>query len=140
MKTRLFFYIGLGSLIYAVTIVWGGMWLFLCLKSLPWPFAVGAYHSLILQTVIAFLPFGIFLSYIASSLKEDISQKTRQRLAHAVFTGLACSLTLWGFYYYDSVNGEGGANIGLGILILISPIFISGAMLWVFNWGTYRNS
>lgn len=45
-------------------------------------------------------------------------------------TGLSLTAVFWGYYLWDISHYEGGgANIGLGILMLLSPIPITGASL-----------
>lgn len=46
------------------------------------------------------------------------------------FTGLCLTAAFWGYYLWDITHYEGGgANIGLGILMMLSPIPITGASL-----------
>ena len=52
--------------------------------------------------------------------------------------GLTCTLLLWGWYLFDGVsyqwNPDGsGANIGLGLILLASPFFITALCLGVFR-------
>lgn len=56
------------------------------------------------------------------------------RLVASWIVGIALTSSLWGYflYYVISHRGDGsGANIGLGLLICISPIIISTACLFV---------
>ena len=44
--------------------------------------------------------------------------------------GLCLTVAFWGHYLWDIIHYEGGgANIGLGILMMLSPILITGASL-----------
>ena len=46
--------------------------------------------------------------------------------------GLALTAAFWGYYLFDGLNDTGeGANIGLGLLLLISPLIITGACFLV---------
>lgn len=64
--------------------------------------------------------------------------------------GFVMTVMLWGYYLYDGLRGdtEGnvGANIGLGLIILVSPIVISLTCLMVAkledssNRGNHNNS
>jgi hypothetical protein len=52
-------------------------------------------------------------------------------------TGLAFTVLLWGYYLYSGVSYQWhpdgtGANIGLGLMMLISPIFITAACIGVY--------
>lgn len=45
--------------------------------------------------------------------------------------GLALHSLFWGWILFDALINEGaGVNIGLGLLIPLSPIVIAGAALW----------
>jgi hypothetical protein len=49
--------------------------------------------------------------------------------------GLMFSLALWGLYFYDGFYySTGGANIGLGILLLLSPAFLFFIMWIHYHW------
>lgn len=46
--------------------------------------------------------------------------------------GLAMTAALWGYYFFDGIRyhfsgDRSGANIGLGLLMIVSPIIISAA-------------
>lgn len=46
--------------------------------------------------------------------------------------GLCMTLAFWGYYLWDITHYEGGgANIGLGLLMLLSPVVITAACLLV---------
>jgi hypothetical protein len=46
--------------------------------------------------------------------------------------GLLASLALWGWYYADGLmNTGGGANIGLGIIMMLSPLPVF-LVMWLF--------
>jgi hypothetical protein len=52
---------------------------------------------------------------------------------------VGCLLTaaFWGYYFYVGISSRGdntGANIGLGLLMLVSPILISGACIFIARW------
>jgi hypothetical protein len=52
----------------------------------------------------------------------------------------ALTLTLWGYYLFEGVSYQwhpdgSGANIGLGLLLLVSPLFIAGAAFGTAAWG-----
>lgn len=53
--------------------------------------------------------------------------------------GLALTVALWSYYLYDGVAyqrhpDETGANIGLGLIMLVSPVFITVTCLGVYWW------
>lgn len=116
------------ALIYSVAVVWGGAWLLVTLKSQPFPTSELA--VLAVQTLIAFLPFALL---VASKRVRD--NRNRSALITAAATGFACSLLLWGYYFYDGITYDGrtGANIGLGIVMLFSPLIVYAAMHFAFN-------
>lgn len=56
---------------------------------------------------------------------------------------LALTLALWGYYLFDGVSYQlsgdaSGANIGLGLILLASPLFIAGAALAAHAWSRRR--
>ena len=62
---------------------------------------------------------------------------TRDRLPW--LTALVLTLALWGYSLFDGVRYQwsgdaSGANIGLGLVMLVSPLFIAGAALAVHAW------
>lgn len=50
-------------------------------------------------------------------------------------TALTITLALWGLFAFSARNGPGDANIGLGLLMLVSPIAITGLALIVDRLG-----
>lgn len=51
--------------------------------------------------------------------------------------GLVLTLMLWGYYLYKGVSYQwhpdgSGANIGLGLIMLVSPVFITAACIGVY--------
>lgn len=98
--------------IFVVATVNGILWLFggveYHMKSYIWLFSVD------IATVSA--PF-ILLALLHIHSKQ------------AWLMGMAMTLLLWGYYLFDGLRGdtEGnvGANIGLGLIILVSPVIIS---------------
>jgi hypothetical protein len=53
--------------------------------------------------------------------------------------GLVLTLTLWGYFTFEGVSYQwhpdgSGANIGLGLFMLVSPIFIAGAGVGAHAW------
>jgi len=76
----------------------------------------------ILQSVIASIPFVVAAFYARRRRRANAA---RAGVLGAVVALLIGSLLLWGLYYADAVfRREGGANIGLGILLLFSPIYL----------------
>jgi hypothetical protein len=53
--------------------------------------------------------------------------------------GLSLTLALWGYSLFDGVSYQwhpdgSGANIGLGLIMLVSPLFIAAACLSAYAW------
>ncbi|TFI56842.1 hypothetical protein E2493_18015 [Sphingomonas parva] len=59
--------------------------------------------------------------------------------------GLVLTLTLWGYYLVEGVSYQwhpdgSGANIGLGLIMLVSPLVITAACVGTYLWQrTKRN-
>ena len=112
------------ALAYSVAIVWGCAWLVAAARSRPFP--VEETMPLLIQTFIAFLPFGLFL--LLSKYRRVRPEASRTGIA--AVAGLACSFVLWGYYLYEGLtyDGRGGVNIGLGILMFASPLIVYAPM------------
>lgn len=88
----------------------------------------------ILQSVITSIPFLVAAFYAHRRLKANAEPAGVLGAVVAVLTG---SLLLWGLIYAAAVfHREGGANIGLGILLLFSPIYLPFLMPLGFRIGT----
>lgn len=111
------------SVAYALTIVWGVEWVLDVLRSRT--FGMGAeLQPRWVRTALALAPFALF------SLWAGIGRPARPRTGF--IAGLLTSLALWGWYYADGwMNTGGGANIGLGIIMMLSPFPVYVAM-WLF--------
>lgn len=86
------------------------------------------------QSAIAMLPF-VALAVCAQVLLEKGDRHTPDRhtldgLKFAALSVTVASILLWCAYYWDGIvaytqRSVGGASIGLGILVLLSPILLS---------------
>jgi len=121
---------------YSVVIVLGGHYFVYHNLDRPFwsPEAGGVYGF---QILITFLPFGIWQLIWLVLVKS----KTRWAASGAYYfpigIGFAISLLSWGYYYFDAVTRtEGGANIGLGLWLLFSPMIITLIMLTA--WITWK--
>jgi hypothetical protein len=111
------------SIVYALAIVWGVEWLLDHLRSRT--FGMGPeVHPRWVRTALALAPFALFSLWAAI--------RRPPHLRRGYIAGLVASLALWGGYYADGfMNTGGGANIGLGILMLLSPLPVF-LVLWLF--------
>ena len=114
----------LGGALYALALVWGGEWLFAQFTARE--FTMGAeVGPRWTRTTLAFLPFAGLALY--AFFRRRALWSARVRLAWA--TGIVLSLLLWLWYFLDPLlNPGGGANIGLGLLMMASPLPIFLAM------------
>jgi hypothetical protein len=47
-------------------------------------------------------------------------------------TGIAITAIIWGYYLHEVLTYRGGgADIGLGLIMLVSPLAVLGGALWV---------
>ncbi len=93
------------------------------------------------QFLIASAPL-LVLALISSitTLRESYSDDWR-RFQHAAIGGSVVTLFFWGVYYYDALFGKHhGANIGMGILMLISPFLVGLAMAFAFKLSGRKES
>lgn len=110
------------SVIYALAIVWGVEWLLDHLRART--FGMGPeLQPRWVRTALALAPFAVF------ALLVGIRRPPRIRRGY--IAGLVVSVALWGWYYVDGVmNTGGGANIGLGIIMMLSPVPVFIATWW----------
>ncbi len=110
------------SVIYALGIVWGVEWLLDHLRSRA--FGMGPeLQPRWVRTALALAPFALFSLWVA------LRRPPRTRRGY--IAGLALSIVLWGWYYVDGLmNTGGGANIGLGIVMMLSPLPVFIVMWW----------
>ena len=114
----------LGGAVYALALVWGGEWLFaqFTAREFTMGHEVGPRWT---RTALAFAPFAGMAVY--AFVRRHALWSARVRLAWA--TGLALSLLLWFWYFLDPLLNPGaGANVGLGLLMMASPLPIFLAM------------
>jgi hypothetical protein len=111
------------SIVYALAIVWGVEWLLDYLRSRT--FGMGPeVHPRWVRTALAFAPFALFSLWAA--------MRRPPHLRRGYVAGLLASLALWVWYYADGfMNTGGGANIGLGIIMMLSPVPVF-LVLWLF--------
>ncbi len=111
------------SVVYALAVVWGGEWVFDHLASRPLDMGEEV-RARWVRTALAFAPFAAFALWLAIRRVANVRR--------GLVAGVLVSLGLWGWYYVDGLmNTGGGANIGLGLLMLVSPlpVFIAS---WLF--------
>lgn len=120
-------------LIASIAMVWGGDLAFSLMFERPFNFAAEMSPRL-MRTVIAYLPFGFFGIFAA----EKISSNERYKSVKVAYiVGIALAALMWGYAFYDGYdyianNRTGGANIGLGMVIMASPMFFTGIMFVVY--------
>ena len=85
---------------------------------------------LLWQVLIVAAPFGLMALF-----------GIRDRSAWLL--GIILTALPWGYYLYDGIryqlsNDTSGANIGLGLILMVSPIFISIACFALAAWQRER--
>lgn len=108
-------------LIWPLLVVWIGEYL------MSFRFATPAFDEpgvLIADTVIAGLPF-LILAIVAHVRTRHAERYSFRATMVATAILMAAAALLWGSLYYSSLtyNG-GGANIGLGLLLVGSPLYL----------------
>ncbi len=112
----------LWSALYALAVVWGVEWLLDQLTSRPFMMGTEVEPRWV-RTALAFAPFALFATWVAL--------RNATRINKAWICGLLASLAFWGWYYIDGLmNTGGGANIGMGLLMMISPLPVF-LVLWL---------
>jgi hypothetical protein len=117
----------IGATLYALALVWGGEWVFAQFTARE--FTMGAeVGPRWTRTALAFAPFACLALY--AFVRRRALWSARVRLAWA--TGIVLSLLLWAWYFLDPLlDPGGGANIGLGLLMMASPLPIFLVMWWI---------
>jgi len=90
------------------------------------------------QSAIASIPF-IVLALCARALLSRGDRRAMDGLRFAAISVIAASILVWSAYYWDGIiaytqQTSGGANIGLGLLLLFSPVILSSlipAAYWI---------
>ena len=116
----------IGAALYALALVWAGEWVFAQFTARE--FTMGAeVGPRWTRTALAFAPFAFLALY--AFIRRHALWSARVRLAWA--TGIVLSLLLWTWYFLDPLlNPGGGANIGLGLLMMASPLPIF-VVMWL---------
>lgn len=113
------------SALAAVALIWGGEWLFATAQSrtLTLGTEVGPRWT---RTALALAPFALLALYVLIRGPA----LSAQRVVRAWVTGAVLSLLLWGLYFIDPLlRPAGGANIGLGLLLMAAPLPLF-AVMW----------
>jgi hypothetical protein len=90
------------------------------------------------QAIWTAAPF--FVLAVFASRKRNASQGS-EGITWAWIFGILLTFAFWSFALYDGyafwrVEGTGGANIGLGMLMLVSPLLIGAGMALGYHVGT----
>lgn len=124
-------------MLFPIIAVWGGSFVLSLAQSKPFNMSSELLPR-IGQTFLAALPF-VFLFHF---VRRQINSLSHQAIKGARWAGvgvLLFSTSLWGVYYYDSARASGGVNIGLGILLLFSPLVSLVVMAAFFEIGRICN-
>lgn len=138
-----------------------GLWLLvliaplLCVWLADWGFAIATERGdgwpgeergvLLFQSAMVAAPF-LGLAFAGSSrLSRKTVKYLRPRLGAATGLGSLTTVLLWLIYHWDGYRywhdgSTGGANIGLGLLMLISPVIVATVMVGGYLWGPLRKS
>lgn len=115
------------AIVYGLVLVWGGEALFAASTTRQFTMGteVGPRWT---RTVLAALPFGLFALYL---LVRGAALST-SAMRRGWLTGIALSLLFWSWYFIDPFFYDGGgANIGLGLVMMASPLPIFLVMWWL---------
>ena len=116
------------SIIYAIVTIWLGEYTISILTDSSYNF-IEKLSPRIIKTILIYLPFGLLLFFKRSNLPTNDSKNVFYALICSYVTGWIASILLWGYYFYEGYTNIvydkiGDANIGLGMILLFSPIFI----------------
>lgn len=116
------------AVIYAIVAIWLGEYLFSSFFNMEFNM-IDEVQPRIIRTILVYIPFGILLLISLIKIKAKKGGDLYKRFLGAYTVGMITSILLWGYYFYEgyayiAYEKTGGANIGLGILLLFSPCFI----------------
>jgi hypothetical protein len=117
------------AFVYSIVVVWGGAWLVVTFRSRSFPSE--ELLPLLMQTVIAFLPFAILLLVA----KHRRRHGTDLPILKALISGFAFSILLWSYFYYYAITYDGRTGVPYGLLMamLFSPVIVYIPMHFVLN-------
>jgi hypothetical protein len=113
--------------------VWLGDYVFWTVTNRPERFLEAPVVTT-LQSVMTALPFGLLALVASVRLCSGTNGSDSNAYLLAALVGVLLTVAFWGLFYYDVYvywrdEETGGANIGLGILMLFSPLVVGGGML-----------
>jgi hypothetical protein len=109
--------------LFPMLVVWAGDYALSIVQAKPFYFHE-EFGPRTANTVIAAIPFIVLLLYTEAKFRSS-DKAVRSGIKAATFALLGTSLMLWSLLYIDAVlRTGGGANIGLGILLLLSPVYL----------------
>jgi len=136
MKTKRDEFVGFlwsWAVVYPLVMIWGVD--FIVSAALRRNMALASeWLPKLFQSAIAALPFVALavcsMALLSNSNLAGGDRRTFSGLRFASITVTAASAALWIAYYWDNIAAYnertlGGANIGLGLLILFSPLLLS---------------
>jgi len=111
------------SIVHAFAIVWGAEWLSDSIRGRS--FGMGEeLGPRWVRTALALAPFALFALWVA--------WRRPANARGAWLAGLVVSVAFWAWYYFDGLtNTGGGANIGLGIVMMVLPLPVFVVMWWL---------
>lgn len=125
------------AVVFPILFVWIGNVIVYSTKSKTYDFY--EFIALLAQTIIGALPF-VFLAILAKDkLKQSESYHFYSVLTASILV-LCFEILLWSYYLYDSIfSTSRGVNMGLGMLMLFSPIISLLIIFICFVIGCYAN-
>lgn len=122
------------AIMYAIFLVWLGDYVFSSVTNRSFDL-VEELGPRIFKTLIAYIPFGLLFIVSISKLRMNNSKNIFKGLISAYIVGGIISVLMWGYSFCDSYRyiiyeKVGGANIGLGMLMIFSPVII-GLFMWI---------
>ena len=83
---------------------------------------------LLVQSILVGGPFALLAWWVQRAASQS-PRVGRAGVLGAVLGGLALTLPPWAWLYATALTPHMGANIGAGLLLLVSPIYVGGGMV-----------
>ncbi len=113
---------------YPLVMVWGVDWAVSAVLRRDMSLATEWLPKLF-QSAIAAMPF-VALAVCGELLLKNDDRRSLNGLKFSALSVAIASMTLWVAYYWDAIiaytsDNIGGANVGLGIALVFSPVLLS---------------
>lgn len=103
----------------------------------PYSFS-GQFGPRLIRTIIVASPFLALTFFAKRKLGKSAHAETAAGLRGAAWLLVVATLLLWGWFTYDMIASSGGFDIGIAIVLILSPLYMAGLILPGYYAGRSR--